>query len=70
MFAGAGELYANNDNGRSERATEVLFDNEFGVETYTFFRDLVADGLAVNVGENPRAPTTCSSWPTPPNRQP
>jgi sn-glycerol 3-phosphate transport system substrate-binding protein len=54
MFAGAGELYANNDNGRTGRATEVSFDSEFGVDTYTFFRDLVADGLAVNVGENPQ----------------
>jgi sn-glycerol 3-phosphate transport system substrate-binding protein len=52
MFAGAGELYANNENGRSGRATEMLFDSDFGVETFTFFRDLVADGLAVNVGEN------------------
>jgi sn-glycerol 3-phosphate transport system substrate-binding protein len=52
MFAGAGELYANNENGREGRATEMLFDSEFGVETFTFFRDLVADGLAVNVGEN------------------
>jgi sn-glycerol 3-phosphate transport system substrate-binding protein len=52
MFAGAGELYADNDNGRSGRATEMRFDSEFGVETFTFFRDLVADGLAVNVGEN------------------
>ena len=32
----------------------MLFDSEFGVETYTFFQDLVADGLAVNVGENPQ----------------
>lgn len=52
-FAGAGELYADNENGRAGRATEVLFDNEYGVEIYTFLRDLVADGLAVNVGENP-----------------
>lgn len=51
-FAGAGELYADSDNGRSGRATEVLFDTELGVETYTFLRDLVEDGLAVNVGEN------------------
>lgn len=51
-FAGAGELYADNDNGRSDRATEVLFDNELGIETYTFLQDLVDDGLAVNVGEN------------------
>jgi sn-glycerol 3-phosphate transport system substrate-binding protein len=52
MFAGAGELYADNDNGRSARATEVLFDSEFGVEMFTFFQDMVDDGLAVNVGEN------------------
>jgi sn-glycerol 3-phosphate transport system substrate-binding protein len=53
FFAGQGELYADNDNGRSARATEVLFNSEFGVETYTFLEQLVADGLAVNVGENP-----------------
>jgi len=52
-FAHAGELYADNDNGRSDRATQVLFDNDFGVELYTFLQDMVADGLAVNVGENP-----------------
>ena len=50
-YAKAGEAVVDNDNGRSGRATEMRFDSEFGVETFTFFRDLVADGLAVNVGE-------------------
>jgi sn-glycerol 3-phosphate transport system substrate-binding protein len=53
FFAAQGELFADNDNGRSARATEALFNSEFGVETYTFLQDLVTDGLAVNVGENP-----------------
>ena len=53
FFAAQGELFADNDNGRTERATEALFNSEFGVETYTFLQDLVDDGLAVNVGENP-----------------
>jgi sn-glycerol 3-phosphate transport system substrate-binding protein len=52
-FALAGELYADADNGRDGRATEVLFDGEYGVELFTTLRDLVDDGLAVNVGENP-----------------
>lgn len=51
-FARAGELYADNENGRAARATQVLFDSEYGVELFSFLRDLVADGLAVNVGEN------------------
>lgn len=51
-FASVGELYADNDNGRAGRATEVLFDNDLGVEIFTFLQDLVEDGLAVNVGEN------------------
>lgn len=51
-FAKAGEFYADNDNGRSAPATKVLFDGPTGVEVYTFLQDLVADGLAVNVGDN------------------
>jgi sn-glycerol 3-phosphate transport system substrate-binding protein len=51
-FARAGELYADNDNGRTARATEVLFDNELGVEIFGFLQQMVQDGLAVNVGEN------------------
>lgn len=51
-FGRAGELYADNGNGRLAPATEVLYDNELGVELLTFMQDLIADGLAVNVGDN------------------
>ncbi len=45
--AKAGKLYANNDNGRAERATEVVFDNPTGVEIFTWMQSMVDDGLAV-----------------------
>ncbi len=51
-FARAGELYADNDNGRSAPATEVLFDNAAGVEFMTFVQDMINDGLAVSIGDN------------------
>jgi sn-glycerol 3-phosphate transport system substrate-binding protein len=51
-FAKAGVFYSDNENGRSARATQVLFDNETGAELYGFLQALVNDGLAVNVGEN------------------
>ena len=44
--AKANELFANNNNGREARATEVLFDNDTGLEIFTFLQDMVADGLA------------------------
>jgi sn-glycerol 3-phosphate transport system substrate-binding protein len=51
-FARAGEPYADNDNGRSAPATEVLFDSAAGVELMTFVQDMINDGLAVSVGDN------------------
>ena len=51
-FARAGELYADNDNGRSAPATEVLFDSATGVELMTFLQDMINDGLAVSIGDN------------------
>ena len=51
-FAKAGEFYADNQNGRSARATKVLYDNATGVSLLTFMQTLLADGLAVNVGDN------------------
>jgi sn-glycerol 3-phosphate transport system substrate-binding protein len=51
-FAGAGELFVNNGNGREAPATEVLFDGETGIELFTLLQELVDDGLAVNVGDN------------------
>lgn len=51
-FAKAGELYADNGNGRLAPATRVLFDGPTGVELLTYLQDLLNDGLAVNVGDN------------------
>jgi sn-glycerol 3-phosphate transport system substrate-binding protein len=53
MVAGAGELYANNDNGRAGFATEVAFDNESGRKFFQWWHDMVQDGLALNIGWDP-----------------
>jgi sn-glycerol 3-phosphate transport system substrate-binding protein len=45
--AKAGTLYANNQNGRKERATKVVFDNPTGLEIFTWMQSMVDDGLAV-----------------------
>lgn len=51
-LANAGQLYADNGNGRLAPATQVLYDGEAGVELLTFVQDLINDGLAYNVGDN------------------
>ncbi|MFK7916587.1 MAG: ABC transporter substrate-binding protein [Ilumatobacter sp.] len=51
-FGRAGELYADNDNGRTAPATQVLFNNELGVELLTYLQELIDSGLAVTVGDN------------------
>jgi sn-glycerol 3-phosphate transport system substrate-binding protein len=51
-MANAGALYADNGNGRLAPATRVLFDGETGVAMMTFVQQMVADGLAVYVGDN------------------
>jgi sn-glycerol 3-phosphate transport system substrate-binding protein len=51
-FAKAGEFYADNQNGRSARATKVLYDNATGQSLLTFMQAMLTDGLAVNVGDN------------------
>jgi sn-glycerol 3-phosphate transport system substrate-binding protein len=51
-LAKAGELYADNGNGRLAPATRVLFAEPPGVELLTFLQQMVQDGLAVNVGPN------------------
>ncbi len=51
-FAQAGEFYADNDNGRSARATQVLYDNASGVSLLTQLQSMINDGIAVNVGDN------------------
>jgi sn-glycerol 3-phosphate transport system substrate-binding protein len=51
-FAQLGEFYANNDNGRTARATQVLYNNDTGVGLLTDVQQLIKDGLAVDVGDN------------------
>jgi sn-glycerol 3-phosphate transport system substrate-binding protein len=52
-FGRVGLPFADNDNGRSAPATRILFDNDFGREILTWLQEMVADGLAFNVGDNP-----------------
>jgi sn-glycerol 3-phosphate transport system substrate-binding protein len=51
-FCKAGEFYTDNDNGRTNRATKVLYDNQAGIDLLTFLQGLLNDKLAVNVGDN------------------
>ena len=51
-FAKAGEFYADNQNGRAARATQVLYNNPTGQSLLTFMQSMLTDGLAVNVGDN------------------
>jgi sn-glycerol 3-phosphate transport system substrate-binding protein len=52
-FGRAGEPFADNGNGRDAPATEVYIDSPAGVELLTFVQDMINDGLAVSVGDNP-----------------
>lgn len=51
-FGRAGELFADNGNGRIAPATRVLFDNDLGFELLTYLQELTASGLGVSVGDN------------------
>jgi len=48
-----GDLYTNNENGRAGRATEVLFNGPTGQAFFQWWRDMVKDDLATDVGINP-----------------
>jgi sn-glycerol 3-phosphate transport system substrate-binding protein len=50
ILANSGGLYFNNDNGRTGRATEAIFNQEMGVEVFTFLTGLYADGYAPDLG--------------------
>lgn len=52
-FGRVGEPYADNGNGRLAPATQVLYDNELGVELLTYLQEMVQSGLGVWVGDNP-----------------
>ncbi|MEI7547149.1 MAG: extracellular solute-binding protein, partial [Actinomycetota bacterium] len=51
-FAKAQQFYVDGDNGRTNRATKVLYDNQTGVDLLTFLQTMIKDGLAVSVGDN------------------
>ncbi len=51
-FAKAGEFYADNQNGRASRATQVLYDNATGQSLLTLMQSMIQDGLAISVGDN------------------
>ncbi|MBK8901246.1 MAG: ABC transporter substrate-binding protein [Anaerolineaceae bacterium] len=50
ILANSGGLYYNNDNGRTGRATEVMFNQGVGVEVFDFLTGLIADGYSPNLG--------------------
>lgn len=47
----ANEIYVNNKNGRSSRASDATFDNKTGTEVFTWMSGMVNDDLAIT---NPR----------------
>ena len=50
ILANSGGLYFNENNGRTGRPTEAIFNQGQGVEVFTFLTDLIADGYAPNLG--------------------
>ena len=50
ILANSGGLYFNNDNGRTGRASEVMFNKGTGVEVFDFLTGLIADGYSPNLG--------------------
>ena len=51
-FAKAGELYTDNENGRTARSTKVLFNSKTGTDLLTYLQGLLTSKLAVSVGDN------------------
>lgn len=50
ILANSGGLYFNNDNGRTARATEAVFNQGVGVEVFSFLTSLFQNGYAPNLG--------------------
>ena len=50
ITANSGGLYYNNNNGRTGRATEAVFNQGVGVEVFDFLTGLIADGYSPNLG--------------------
>ncbi len=54
-FATHDQLYANNDNGRSGLATEVLFNGDFGVKVLSNWQRMADEGVLVYGGRTYKA---------------
>lgn len=52
-----GQVYANHGNGRLARATAVDLDNPTQRKVWTWWHDMVRDGLALNTGADPASAT-------------
>ena len=50
ILANSGGMYFDNNNGRTGRATEVVFNQGVGVEVFDFLSGLVKDGYSPNLG--------------------
>jgi sn-glycerol 3-phosphate transport system substrate-binding protein len=50
ILANSGGLYFNENNGRTGRPTEVRFNEDVGVEVFTFLNSLIQEGYAPNLG--------------------
>ena len=48
-----GELAIDNGNGREGRPTEAIFNGPTGQRLFTWWNDMIEQGLAYNVGRNP-----------------
>lgn len=53
LYAKAGQPYVNRGGGRTARATKALLDNSTGREIWSWWKDMVASGLALNTGSTP-----------------
>jgi sn-glycerol 3-phosphate transport system substrate-binding protein len=51
-FAKAGVFYSDNQNGRTARATQVVYDNPTGQSLLALLQSMIKDGSAVTVGDN------------------
>jgi sn-glycerol 3-phosphate transport system substrate-binding protein len=56
VMAEHGDLYVNNENGRQGRATEVMWAGPTGQAFFQWWRDVVKEDLAINVGRAVTSP--------------
>jgi sn-glycerol 3-phosphate transport system substrate-binding protein len=53
FFAKSGQPYVNNNGGRDGRATRATLDTPIGRQIWTWWKEMVDDGLALNTGGAP-----------------